>query len=151
MAHLLAVQGQLSKEKYLQVMIDSVITLETGQKAESVENTRTYQMRVKVFNSYKNNPNDSNNYDDKWWYYDISIRIIPKTSGLQLYTGANFQTTASRRDIEIHRLREQEPYWIPIYFKWNKPQPKDVNELEFNFGLYAQEVQRVKNWTTLTP
>jgi len=152
MVKVIKVRGQLSGKEYLEARIYMVTTIETGQKAESVEQNRTYLMWVRLRNTYKNDrQNTPANYDDKWWYYDISLRILPKTDGIQIYSGAGFQTPVPRATFLTDVLGEQRYRWYPVYFKWTKSAPKDVNDLEFSFGLYAQEVQRVTNWATLKP
>jgi hypothetical protein len=108
-----------------------------------------YSMLVKVWNGYRNSGGD--NYDDKWWYYDINVRIIPKTEGVLLYTGAGFATQTSRVAYEIHRLEEQIANHHEVYFKLAQDVQVPVGSLEFVVGLYAQEVRRDKDWTTLSP
>lgn len=152
MVHIIAVQGQLSGKEYLQAYIWGVITVETGKRAEAVDDTRTYRMWVRLQNTYRNNwQSNPANYDDKWWYLDINLRVVPQTDGIQVYSGANFQTPGPRVTFYVDKLQEQQYRWFPVYFKWTKSTAKDVNDLEFKMGLYAHEIERVRHWRILKP
>lgn len=152
MVRVLKVKGPLSGKEYLEARMLRVIDLTTNTTAQAVDNTRTYCLRLRVMNTYKNNlRNNRDEYDDKWGYYNTNLRVVPKTKGIQIYSSPNFQTPFPRFETMIDELREQEGRWYSIYFKWTEADAKDVNDLKFSIGLYTHEELMVKNWSDLSP
>ena len=143
---------KIKEDKFLEVKVWGVIDRTTSKIAQSVDSTREYTLWMRVKNIYKNDwRNDPQKWDDKWWYVDISLRVVPVNDGIQIYSGAGFATKMPRFSTMIKRLGEQQYRWFPIYFKWQKPNALDVNDLKFNTGIYAHEELRIKNWSHLSP
>jgi hypothetical protein len=89
-------------------------------------------------------------YDDRWRYYDVSLRVFPVTNGIQLYSGTDFSMPVPGIVMEYPRVVEQQLIHVDVFFRWTGGGQKDVDELFFNVGLYAHEVERTKNWDKLS-
>ena len=142
----------VTKVKLLEARIVRIVDRATGQAAQAVDRTREYELEVELKNTYKNDwQNDPEKWDDKYWYIDSSLRIVPDTDGLQFYSGPGFFHAMPRAAFSEPKLGEQESRLYKIYFKWTMPNACDVNDLKFKVGLYTHEELREKQWNTLSP
>lgn len=157
----LPVTGQFSGKEYLTAELLYVHACDTGDIAEGVEKDRPYALHVRLTNSYapSTRPNSPDyHWEEKYWYYNISLRVCAETKGIEIYEDASFNVSTilrgNRKDIWINLIPcgrgIENPKLFDVYFKWKGSGQEDINNLKFTLGLYAQEVQRSQNWGTLS-
>jgi hypothetical protein len=90
-------------------------------------------------------------WNEKWAYYDIDLRIIPRDNIKPYITiyeideATNQQITRSRIGKTVPCLREGTSQAVNVLFRWAGAS-LSVYNLDFSVGLYANEVLRDNNW-----
>jgi len=78
----LPLTGQFSEKEWLTAELLYVHVCDTGDIAQAVERNRQYALHVRLKNSYVPSTRPTNpdyHMEEKYWYYNISLRVCAET------------------------------------------------------------------------
>ena len=98
-----------------------------------------YELRVNVKNV---------NATDTYWYDNVQLRVVPKSTYTRFYRDCNYSATMSRYDSTLFTLKSKQTRWHKICFRWTGGVTA-IGNVDFSVGVYGHELPIQRAWKVL--